>query len=202
MCEPGCQYPGTSKSYHSSTELHSAHFLFWVSLFSPGLSVFSEDKLLWPNYQHWVKGISQHLIFRLLHLTSVSVMSSIQLSSDPGGWGGGENWVSLINISLCRHVGLIFLWCVNSFLFPLYTFLLHMLWFGATFLKSWVCFSFLFLLFWGKWHKRGTTDSMDFPPPGPSCVDINGASPPILRRTKFLRVAPASLFWFACSKPL
>jgi len=42
----------TFKTYHSSTELHFAHFLFWVSLFSPGLYFsFSEDKLLWHNYQ-------------------------------------------------------------------------------------------------------------------------------------------------------
>ena len=80
-----------SKSHHSSMELHFAHFLLWVSLFSPGLYFsFSEDKLLWHNYQQWVKGISHHLIFRLLHLTSDSVVSSIQLPSDSGGGGGAE----------------------------------------------------------------------------------------------------------------
>lgn len=80
-----------SKSHHSSMELHFAHFLLWVSLFSPGLYFsFSEDKLLWHNYQQWVKGVSHHLIFRLLHLTSDSVVSSIQLPSDSGGGGGAE----------------------------------------------------------------------------------------------------------------
>lgn len=178
-CEPGCQDPRTS-----SLILPVSNFILPI-FFSPEsyltlqglfISIFQKTSpFIRENYWRWVEGIRTQCHFRAppTHLTRPLVVSSVlQLSRDSGQ--GEErldfSWQCISLKALRFHLPC----SANSFLFTPNTLFLHMLRFGATYLlisSKDECFSFLFLLFWGKWYKGREMDS----------VALHFLSPPLLK---------------------
>lgn len=140
------------------------------------ISIFQKTSpFIRENYWRWVEGIRTQCHFRAppTHLTRPLVVSSVlQLSRDSGQ--GEErldfSWQCISLKALRFHLPC----SANSFLFTPNTLFLHMLRFGATYLlisSKDECFSFLFLLFWGKWYKGREMDS----------VALHFLSPPLLK---------------------